>query len=244
MIEVFDLRKQYDDTLAVDGLSFTVQPGEVLGLVGPNGAGKTTTLRCIAGILQPTSGGVRVAGADVGRVPVVAKRSLAFVPDEPRLFDYLSVREHMRFYGRVFGVAGIEARMAALVAEFELADKVDALPGALSRGMKQKVAIACALLHSPRAIMFDEPLTGLDPVAIRRIKQTIRRVAAQGAAVIISSHLLNLVEEIATSLLLMQNGRKVLHGSLADIKAADLSGGGLEGIFLRATGHEQPEAPA
>jgi ABC-2 type transport system ATP-binding protein len=110
--------------------------------------------------------------------------------------------------------------------------------------MKQKVAIACALLHSPRAVMFDEPLTGLDPVAIRRIKQTIKRVAAEGAAVIISSHLLNLVEEIATSLLLMQNGRLVLHGSLADIKAADLRGGGLEGIFMRATGHDAPEASA
>lgn len=244
MIEVFDLRKQYDGTLAVDGLTFSVPPGEVLGLVGPNGAGKTTTLRSIAGILQPTAGRVLVAGADVALDPVGAKRQLAFVPDEPRLFDYLTVREHMLFYGRVFGVADIEPRIAALVAEFELGGKEDALPGALSRGMKQKVAIACALLHSPRAVMFDEPLTGLDPVAIRRIKQTIKRVAAEGAAVIISSHLLNLVEEIATSLLLMQNGRKVLHGSLADIKAADLSGGTLESIFMRATGHEQPETKA
>jgi ABC-2 type transport system ATP-binding protein len=201
-------------------------------------------LRCIAGILQPTGGAVRLAGADIVLEPVRAKQTLAFVPDEPRLFDYLTVREHMQFYGRVFNVADIEPRIAALVAEFELGGKEDTLPGALSRGMKQKVAIACALLHSPRAVMFDEPLTGLDPVAIRRIKQTIKRVAAEGAAVIISSHLLNLVEEIATSLLLMQNGRLVLHGSLADIKDADLRGGGLEGIFMRATGHDAPEASA
>jgi ABC-2 type transport system ATP-binding protein len=245
MIDVANLFKHYDGTPAVADLSFTVQPGEVLGLVGPNGAGKTTTMRCITGILQPARGRILVDGRDVVLDPVNAKRALAFIPDEPRLFEYLTIREHLQFYGRVYGVAEFDARYAALIDELELHGKEDSLPGTLSRGMKQKVAIACGLLHSPRAVLFDEPLTGLDPVAIRRIKQTIRNLAAGGAAVIISSHLLNLVEEIATNLLLMQNGRNVLHGSILEIKASipELQGSDLESIFMRATGYEQAETP-
>ena len=133
--------------------------------------------------------------------------------------------------------------MAKLLDEFELEGKEDKLPGQLSRGMKQKVAIACGLLHSPRAVLFDEPLTGLDPVAIRRIKQTIRELAEGGAAIIISSHLLTLVEEIASSLLLLQNGKKVIHGPISEIKESipDLRGGNLESIFLRATGYDEAE---
>jgi ABC-2 type transport system ATP-binding protein len=243
MIEVIELHKQYEGTHAVNALSFRVAPGEVLGLVGPNGAGKTTTMRCITGILQPTAGRVVVAGHDVVRDPVGAKRELAFIPDEPRLFDYLTVREHMQFYARVYGVADFDTRYSALMDDLELHGKEDSLPGALSRGMKQKVAIACALLHSPRAVLFDEPLTGLDPVAIRRIKQTIRRQAEGGAAIIISSHLLNLVEEIASSLLLLKDGRKLIYGPIDQIKQSipDLQGGNLESIFMRATGYEQAE---
>ncbi|MCA8937455.1 MAG: ABC transporter ATP-binding protein [Planctomycetes bacterium] len=244
MIEVVDLVKEYEGTPAVQGLSFTVQPGEVLGLVGPNGAGKTTTMRCITGILQPTGGGVRVAGADIVRDPVEAKRHLAFIPDDPQLFDYLTIREHLLFFGRVFNVPDVADQSTRLLEELELTGKEDMLPGQLSRGMKQKVAIACGLIHRPKAVLFDEPLTGLDPVAIRRIKQTIKQLAADGSAVIISSHLLGLVEEIATSLLLLQNGKKVLHGTIAEVRASipDLQGGNLESIFLRATGYDQPEA--
>ncbi|MEZ5993587.1 MAG: ABC transporter ATP-binding protein [Planctomycetota bacterium] len=244
MIEVVDLTKEYEGTPAVQGLSFTVQAGEVLGLVGPNGAGKTTTMRCITGILQPTGGGVRVAGADIVRDPVEAKRHLAFIPDDPQLFDYLTIREHLLFFGRVFNVPDVADQSARLLEELELTGKEDMLPGQLSRGMKQKVAIACGLIHRPKAVLFDEPLTGLDPVAIRRIKQTIKQLAADGSAVIISSHLLGLVEEIATSLLLLQNGKKVLHGTIAEVRASipDLQGGNLESIFLRATGYDQPEA--
>ena len=244
MIEVVDLIKEYEGTPAVQGLSFTVQPGEVLGLVGPNGAGKTTTMRCITGILQPTGGGVRVAGADIVRDPVEAKRHLAFIPDDPQLFDYLTIREHLLFFGRVFNVPDVADQSTRLLEELELTGKEDMLPGQLSRGMKQKVAIACGLIHRPKAVLFDEPLTGLDPVAIRRIKQTIKQLAADGSAVIISSHLLGLVEEIATSLLLLQNGKKVLHGTIAEVRASipDLQGGNLESIFLRATGYDQPEA--
>ncbi|MCA8916142.1 MAG: ABC transporter ATP-binding protein [Planctomycetes bacterium] len=244
MIEVTDLVKEYESARAVDGLSFSVEPGQVLGLVGPNGAGKTTTMRCICGVLQPSEGTIRVAGVDLSVDAVSAKRNMSFIPDDPQLFDYLTIAEHLKFYGRVYGVADAETHAAELLRELELTGKEDQLPGTLSRGMKQKVAIACGLLHRPKAVLFDEPLTGLDPVAIRRIKQTIKRLAAAGSAVIISSHLLGLVEEIATHLMLMQNGKKVLHGSLAEVKESipDLKDGGLEAIFLRATGYEEEPA--
>ena len=164
MIEVVDLRKTYENHEAVRGLTFSVPPGEVLGLVGPNGAGKTTTMRCITGIIPPTAGRVLICGRDVQLDPVGAKQELAFIPDEPRLFEYLTVREHLAFVARLYGVKDPKPRAQALLEELELTGKEDALPNTLSRGMKQKLAIACGLIHEPRAIMFDEPLTGLDQI--------------------------------------------------------------------------------
>jgi ABC-2 type transport system ATP-binding protein len=234
VIEVEGLEKQYGDFPAVRGLSFTVQPGEVLGLVGPNGAGKTTTIRSIAGIIIPTRGSIRIGGHDLAAQPVAAKSLLAFIPDEPHLFEYLTAEEHLRFVGRLYQVADIEARIPGLLQELDLADKRAALPGELSRGMKQKLAIACGLLHSPAALLLDEPLTGLDPVGIRRMKATIVSRAEAGAAVILSSHLLHLVEEICTRVLVMNAGQTVAIGTVADIVASrpDLSGRRLEDIFL------------
>src|SRR2546422_970141 len=183
MIEVQGLTKSYGAVAAVRDLSFSVAPGEVLGLVGPNGAGKTTTLRSIVGIVRPTGGAIRVGGHDVEREPVAAKRLLAFMPDEPHLFDYLTVEEHLRFTARLHAVADVERRIPPLLQELELSEKAQALPGELSRGMKQKLVIACGLLHDPRALLFDEPLTGLDPAGIRRMKQTIKERARQGFVV-------------------------------------------------------------
>jgi ABC-2 type transport system ATP-binding protein len=210
----------------------------VLGLVGPNGAGKTTTLRSIVGIIRPTAGSVSVGGHDVTRDPVAAKRLLAFMPDEPHLFDYLTVEEHLRFTARLYGVADVESRLPALLQELELSEKARVLPGELSRGMKQKLVIACGLLHDPRALLLDEPLTGLDPAGIRRMKETIKERARQGAAVLLSSHLLHLVEEVCTRVLIMQGGRKVILGTIEDILAErpDLRGRSLEEIFLVLTG--------
>jgi ABC-2 type transport system ATP-binding protein len=234
VIEVEGLEKLYGDFPAVRGLSFQVHPGEVLGLVGPNGAGKTTTIRSIAGIIIPSRGRIRIGGHDLGREAVAAKSLLAFIPDEPHLFDYLTVEEHLRFVGRLYHVADVDARIPLVLEELELASKRDALPGELSRGMKQKLAIACGLLHQPRALLLDEPLTGLDPVGIRRMKSTIIRRAEAGAAVILSSHLLHLVEEICTRVLVMQAGRAVAFGTIAEIVASHpaLSGRRLEDVFL------------
>jgi ABC-2 type transport system ATP-binding protein len=238
MIEVAGLTKLYGTLEAVRDLSFRVAPGEVLGLVGPNGAGKTTTLRSIVGIIRPTAGSVRIGGHDVTRDPVAAKRLLAFMPDEPHLFDYLTVEEHLRFTARLYGVADVESRLPALLQELELSEKARVLPGELSRGMKQKLVIACGLLHDPRALLLDEPLTGLDPAGIRRMKETIKERARQGAAVLLSSHLLHLVEEVCTRVLIMQGGRKVILGTIEDILAErpDLRGRSLEEIFLALTG--------
>src|SRR5450631_1454641 len=199
MIEVEGLTKLYGEFTAVNELSFSVQPGQVLGLVGPNGAGKTTTLRCLAGIIPATSGTIRIAGHDIATDPVSAKRALAFFPDEPRLFDYLTVRQHLAFVARIYGVADHESLATPLLQELELDGKADALPGELSRGMKQKLVIACGLLHSPSVMFFDEPLTGLDPLGIRRMKDSIVRRAQAGAAIVLSSHLLHLLEEVCTN---------------------------------------------
>jgi ABC-2 type transport system ATP-binding protein len=240
MIEVSGLTKLYDQFVAVNDLSLAVRPGEVLGLVGPNGAGKTTTLRCLAGIIPPTRGTVRICGEDIVANPVPAKRQLAFLSDEPRLFDYLTVEQHLQFVARIYQVADAERIGRELLNELELADKLNSLPGELSRGMKQKLVIACGLLHSPRVIFFDEPLTGLDPLGIRRMKNSIVKRAHDGAAIIISSHLLHLVEEICSHVLILKGGRKIIDGTFDEIrrKFEQADGARLEDVFIRAT--EEP----
>src|SRR2546429_1459005 len=181
---------------AVDDLSFQVASGEIVGLIGPNGAGKTTTLRSLAGILRPTSGRIRIDGHDLAADPLEAKRRLAFMPDEPRLFEYLTVEEHLRLVARLYSVSDFDGRARALIEELELEGEEQLLPGAVSRGMRQKVVIACGLVRNATTLLFDEPLTGLDPIGIRRMRETIIARARGGAAVLLSSHLLHLVEEI------------------------------------------------
>jgi ABC-2 type transport system ATP-binding protein len=239
VIDVTGLSKLYGEFTAVSDLSFIVRPGEVLGLVGPNGAGKTTTLRCIAGIIPPSAGRVQIAGHELATDPIGAKRALAFFPDEPRLFEYLTVSQHLAFVARIYGVVNHEAIARPLLDEFEIADKADELPGALSRGMKQKLAIACGLLHSPHVMFFDEPLTGLDPLGIRRMKASIVQRARAGATIVLSSHLLHLLEEVCSHVLILKRGKKIADGTIAEVSQqfsngeADVS---LEEIFIRATG--------
>jgi ABC-2 type transport system ATP-binding protein len=245
MVQVEGLTKLYGEFTAVNELSFSIQPGEVVGLVGPNGAGKTTTLRCLAGIIPPTRGTVRVCGHDLAHDGLAAKKQLAFFTDEPRLFDYLTVWQHLNFVARIYQVTDYENIGKELLEELELANKREALPGELSRGMKQKLAIACGLLHSPKMIFFDEPLTGLDPIGIRRMKNSILKRAREGAAIIISSHLLHLVEEISSRILILKDGKKVIDGTLAEV-AQKFSGStgddSLEEIFFRATAESRPPA--
>jgi ABC-2 type transport system ATP-binding protein len=243
MIDVAHLTKCYDQFTAVRDLSFAVGPGEVMGLVGPNGAGKTTTLRCITGIIPPTQGSIQLCDVDALAEPTEAKRQLAFIPDEPRLFEYLTVAQHLNFVARLYGVTDYAERAGPILAELEMADKQDLLPGELSRGMKQKLVIACGLLHRPKVVIFDEPLTGLDPGGIRRMKEVMRRLSRDGVAIILSSHLLSLVEEVCTHLLILKDGQKMADGTVAEVQArysdgTDLS---LEDVFFRATGDTESQ---
>ena len=237
-IVVEDYHKAYGRTVAVQGLSFSVAPGEILGLVGPNGAGKTTTMRALAGILSPTRGRLLIDGHDVVRDPVGAKSRLAYVPDDPNLFDTLTVWEHLRFVASAYRVKAWEPKAVLLLEQFELTEKRDALASELSRGMRQKVAISCGYLHDPKAILLDEPLTGLDPRGIRTMQDSIRNRAEAGAAVMVSSHLLSLVEDLCTSVLILHRGMMLLRGGLDELRQGIEAGGRhetLEELFFRLT---------
>jgi len=238
MIVVTGYGKTYQDVTAVSGLSFTVEPGQVLGLVGPNGAGKTTTIRAITGIIPPTEGALTICGHDIVADPIKARQQLAYIPDDPQLFDLLTVYEHLMFSARVYGLnsAELEERGDRLLSRFELLDKRDTPASDLSRGMRQKVAISCAYLHEPKAILFDEPLTGLDPQAIRNLKNSIRERATAGASVMISSHLLSLVEDLCTHILILDKGRRRFFGSLQELRTEYSSAESLEEVFFQATG--------
>lgn len=246
MIRVENFHKAYDQTIAVRGISFEVQPGEVMGLIGPNGAGKTTTLRALAGILPASRGQLEVAGYDIAKSPLEAKRQLAYIPDEPQLFQDLTVAEHLAFAAAAYQVPNADTIASELIHEFQLERKQQTPVGDLSRGMKQKLAVCAGYLHNPRAIFFDEPLTGLDPHGIRTLKQSMRTRAAGGAAVIVSSHLLAMVEDICTHVLILSEGEQRFFGPIGDVRqqfgmgSHDVS---LEEIFFRATNAASPNAP-
>jgi ABC-2 type transport system ATP-binding protein len=217
-IVVDDFHKSYGSFIAVRGLSFRVEPGEVMGLVGPNGAGKTTTLRSLAGILRPTRGRLMIGGHDLAHAPVRAKKATAYIPDEPKLFDQLTVLEHFRFVAAAYRLRDWTGLAESLLEEFELGPKRHALASELSRGMRQKVAICCGYLHRPKAVLLDEPMTGLDPRGIRTMKEAILEQARMGVAFIVSSHLLSVVEGLCTSVLIMDRGRQVQKGKIADLR--------------------------
>ena len=240
MINVYDFHKAYDRTVAVAGLSFEVSPGSILGLIGPNGAGKTTTLKALTGIIPASRGALRIGGFDVQESPIETKRRLAYIPDDPQLFHDLTVEQHLAFVASAYQVENAESRAETLLEEFELTEKLHVPAADLSRGMRQKLAICCGYLHNPSAILFDEPLTGLDPRGIRGLKASIKFRAESGAAVIISSHLLAMVEDICTHLLILDRGRQRFLGPIKELRSsfgvsndADTT---LEDIFFRATG--------
>ena len=235
--------KRYEDTVAVQDLSFHVEAGEVLGLVGPNGAGKTTTLRSIAGVLPVQEGCVRIAGHDISSDEARAKRRLAWIPDDPQPFETLTVMEHLEFTAAMYRVKDWRPRAQELLQRFELTAKRDALGGELSRGMRQKLAFAQAWLYAPALVLMDEPLSGLDPRGIRAARDAIQELAAAGSAVVLSSHLLELIQALGHRLLIIDHGRTVFLGTLEEarqeLNAAE--GSSLEEIFFAATEERAPE---
>lgn len=237
MIHVQSLFKTYDNVDAVCDLGFSVSAGQVLGLVGRNGAGKTTTLKTIAGLIPASSGNVTVAGHDLESQLLEVKRNSAYVPDDPELFHDLSVEQHLLFTAGVYGVATPFDAIDILLETFELTDKRHTPASGLSRGMRQKLAIICAYLQQPSALLLDEPMTGLDPKGIRMLKNSIVEQADRGAAVIISSHLLAMVEDICTHVLVLTKGQKRFIGDLDELKSEFASHDGessLEEVFFNA----------
>jgi len=237
VIHVEHLSKNYADFTAVRDLTFTVNPGEIVGLVGANGAGKTTTLRAITGILRPTAGTIHVSGHDIQKEPVAAKNQFAYIPDTIHPYDLLTVTEHLHFIALAYRIKDAEKKYNALLQELELVDKKNEIASNLSRGMLQKLSLACAFLREPRVVILDEPLTGLDPRGIRNIKESIRRRAASGTAFLLSSHLLVLVEALCDQVLILHRGQNLAFGSLEEIRglATLHSDASLEDVFFAVT---------
>ena len=235
MIEVDGIRKLYESYLAVDNVSFSIGAGQICGLVGPNGAGKTTTMRCMAGLIPATAGSLSVAGCSLSGNLKPLKERLAYVPDDPPLFDDLSVGEHLDFIGRLYRVTDHHEKSIGLLRQFELLDKYKACVTTLSRGMRQKLAVCCAYLYDPSVILLDEPLTGLDPPAIRTLLDSIRVRAAAGATIVISSHLLAMIDDICTHLLVMQDGRAQYFGDTENLRSQYPSAETLEDAYFAAT---------
>ena len=238
MLKVDGLVKYYKKTLAVDGLSFEVRDGEIVGLLGPNGAGKTTILRCITGIVQMTEGRIEVDGVDLAANEDAVKRRIAFVPEVPTPYEMLTVREHLRFIAMAYQTMDrFEERADDLMRRFDLYDKRNDLVLSLSKGMKQKLAIACAFIHEATAILLDEPLIGIDPKGVRELKDMIAEAKARGSSILISTHMLDTAEHLCDRIIILQQGRIIAEGSLAELHERAQMGrdATLEDVFLTLT---------
>ncbi len=245
MLEVVDLVKEYRTLRAVNRLSFTIQPGEIVGLIGPNGAGKTTALRCIAGILRPTSGTIRINGEDLVANQAAAKARLAFVPEVPSLYELLTVEEHLRFIAMCYNTLDVfEAEGRGLLERYHLLEKKNELVATLSKGMRQKLSVACALVHRANVLLFDEPLIGIDPAGVAEIKQEFVTARNSGASVLISTHLLDTAERLCDRILIVARGQKLFEGTLDDLRQrSNSSDASLEELFLQMTGEASGAPP-
>ena len=238
MIELVDVAKHYGQHIAVRNLDLTVPRGELFGFIGPNGAGKTTTIKMIGGILSPTRGRVRIAGLDMARQPVAAKHKIGFIPDRPFLYEKLTAMEFMQFTADVYRVnhGQLHSRAMDLLERFALSDWADELIESFSHGMKQRLIMCAALLHDPEVIIVDEPMVGLDPVAIRMVKDMFRELATRGVTFFMSTHTLAVAEDICDRIGIIHRGRLIAQGSLEDLRR-EVRGGApdLEAVFLNLT---------
>jgi len=239
MIELTQLTKRYGRFTAVAGIDLTIPKGELYGLLGPNGAGKTTTMRMIAGILQPTSGTVRIAGIDIQAQPLVAKAHLGFIPDRPFVYDKLTGAEFLRFVAGLYGQGGklIERRIDELLDLFELDAWKDELTETYSHGMRQKLIISSALVHRPDVIVVDEPMVGLDPKSARLLKDLLREFVTRGGTVLMSTHTLEIAEAMCDRIAIVHGGRIAAEGTMDTLRLQTSSGdASLEELFLKLTG--------
>lgn len=234
------LLKKYGDKTAVDDVSFDIHAGEIFGFLGPNGAGKTTTIKIIVGLLQPTSGQVMVAGYDVQTQPQQAKAIAGYVPDTPNLYPKLTGRELLRFVGDLYNLdrKQVERRVEELLRLFDLDAAGDDTIDSYSHGMQQKTALAAALVHDPRVLILDEPTVGLDPKSARLIKDILRQLADRGAAIFLSTHILEIAERMCDRIGIIHQGRLIAAGTMDELRdtSTGLTNGSLEDIFLELTG--------
>ncbi|HVL68726.1 MAG TPA: ABC transporter ATP-binding protein [Vicinamibacterales bacterium] len=239
MIVVQDLVKRYGSFTAVDGVSLEVAPGQIHGFLGPNGAGKTTTIRMIAGLLKPTVGRIVVNGCDLAADPEGAKRALGFIPDRPFIYEKLTAREFLRFHGGLYELDGapLEERASEMLELFELQRWQDELVESFSHGMKQRLVMCAAFLHRPQAVLVDEPMVGLDPRGARLIKEVFRRMADRGVAILMSTHTLEVAQEMCDRISIILKGRIIARGTVDELRAlAGADDEHLTPVFLKLTG--------
>jgi ABC-2 type transport system ATP-binding protein len=237
MLEARGLTRRFGSILAVDGLDLTVEPGQIYGLLGPNGAGKTTSIKIMTGLLRPTSGTVHVGGFDLQADPVACKKLIGYVADEPFLYEKLSPVEFLRFTGELYGVdrATLDGRIERLLRLFDLEERSHTLIEGFSHGMKQKTALAGALVHDPRILFLDEPTVGLDPRGARMLKEILKRLSARGVSIVLSTHILEIAEKLCDHVAIVFKGQVVTSGSVGDLKSTN-GEGSLEDVFLEITG--------
>jgi ABC-2 type transport system ATP-binding protein len=240
MIVVEDLSKTFGRFTAVDHVSISVPAGEIHGFLGPNGAGKTTTIRILAGLLKPSSGRVLINGCDLAVDPVGAKSSLGFIPDRPFLYEKLTAGEFLTFHGGIFGMDprnGLDERIAELLDLFELTGWRDELIESFSHGMKQRLTLSAAFLHRPKAVVVDEPMVGLDPRGARLIKQVFRAMSRRGVAILMSTHTLEVAQEVCDRITIIHGGRIIACGTVDELRVrADSPDQPLTPVFLKLTG--------
>jgi ABC-2 type transport system ATP-binding protein len=244
MIQTIGLSKKFGDFLAVDNINLTINNGELFAFLGPNGAGKTTTIKMMVGLLKPSMGQVLIDGLDIQRQPLEAKARIAYVPDDTYLYEKLTAREFLRFIARLYRIdpKQAEARANSLLDFFSLSDRGDDLLQGYSHGMKQKVALASALLHDPAVIFLDEPTIGLDPKSARQMKDTLRGLRDKGVTVFLTTHILEIAEQLADRVGIINQGHLIALGTMDQLRAIDQNKDvSLEDIFLRLTQEAEAE---
>ncbi len=240
MIKLSNLTKIYGALTAVKSINLEVAPGEVFGFLGPNGAGKTTTIKMMAGLLQPTSGEVRINGFDVQKEPLKAKAITGFIPDRPYLYEKLTAGEFMLFTAKLYGMENSDRRAGELLDLFGLTEWSGELIENFSHGMKQRLVMASALLHDPKVLVVDEPMVGLDPRGARLVKDLFKDLAAKGVTVFMSTHTLEIVENMCSRVAIINHGEIIAEGSVEDLgRLARMPESHLEPIFLRLTGGDE-----
>ena len=239
VLELTHVSKRFGTREIIRDVTLSVEAGGIFGFLGPNGAGKTTSIRLVAGILRPTAGGIRIAGHDLAAESLAAKRLTGYIPDAPWLYPRLTAWEYLELVADLYGLDAWEARGRELLARFDLADRGDHFIASYSYGMRQKLSIAAGVLHGPALIVVDEPLIGLDPPAARSVKELLRSEAARGAAVFMSTHLLEIAESLCDSVGILDRGELIAVGPLAEL--LERKQARLEEVFLRLLAERREE---